>query len=185
MEHFVFSKPNQDKITEILKQYPVAEKRSGVMPLLDLAQRQCDGWIPQSAINHIAELLDMAPIRVMEVATFYSMFNLKPVGKHHIQLCGTTPCWLRGAADLRSACEKHLGIKNGETTSDGVFTLTEVECLGACVNAPMVQINDDFYEDLDEKSMVDILDTLIDGKNAKPGSYNGRHGSKAKDVDNA
>jgi NADH-quinone oxidoreductase subunit E len=169
-------------IRGILKKYPETQKRSAVMPLLDLAQRQSGGSIPHPAIEHIAEMLDMAYIRVMEIATFYSMFYLKPMGKHHIQICGTTPCWLRGAGDIRKLCEEHLGIDINQTTTDGMFTLSEVECLGACVNAPVVQIGDDYHEDLTVDHMRGILDDLADGKHVRPGSCIGRQCSKAEEV---
>ena len=146
-------------------------------PAAGLALRQAGGWLPKAAMDHVAEVLDMAPIRVYEVATFYSMFNLKPVGRHLIQVCRTTPCWLRGADDLTHACQKKLGIDLRETTPDGQFTLVEVECLGACVNAPVVQINDDFYEDLDPARLEALLDALARGEKPKPGSQIGRQGS--------
>ncbi|KAF0301550.1 putative NADH dehydrogenase [ubiquinone] flavoprotein 2, mitochondrial [Amphibalanus amphitrite] len=128
----------------IISIYPEGHQRAAVIPLLDLAQRQ-HGWLPISAMHAVAKMLDMPNMRVYEVATFYTMFNRNPVGKFHVQLCGTTPCWLCGSDDIMAAIQKKLGIKNGETTKDGMFTLTEVECLGACVNAPMVQINDHYY----------------------------------------
>ncbi len=159
--------------TEIAK-YPDIRKASAVMPLLDLAQRQHDGWLPRAAMDYVADLLEMPPIKVYEVATFYTMFNLKPVGKHHVQVCTNLPCWLRGSDQVTRACEKQLGIVFGETTEDGEFTLTEVECLGACVNAPMVQINDDYYEDLDATSIESILTQLKFGKAPKTGSQIGR-----------
>lgn len=171
---FKFSKPNQLEVEKILQKYPEKAKESAVMPLLWLAQKQNDNWIPREAMDHIAEVLDMPPIKVYEVATFYTMYNKKPVGKNFIQVCRTTPCWLRGSDKLTKACEKHLKIKKGETTPDGEFTVIEVECLGACVNAPMVQINDDYYEDLTEDQMVKMLKTLQSGKKIKPGSQIGR-----------
>ena len=134
------------------------------MPLLDLAMRQCNGWVPESAMKVIANLLEMPFIRVYEVATFYSMFNLEPVGKYFIQICTTTPCWLRGSDKIVEACERNLKIKSGKTTSDGMFTIKQVECLGACVNAPMMQINDDYYEDLTEKTLITILENFKNGK---------------------
>ncbi|MGV8947793.1 MAG: NADH-quinone oxidoreductase subunit NuoE [Candidatus Paracaedibacter sp.] len=164
---FVFTLQNQQQIQVILQKYPLGRQASAVLPLLDLAQRQCGGWLPQGAIETIAAILEMPAIRVYEVASFYTMFNLKPVGKHHIQLCRTTPCWLRGSEGIQSVCESHLGIKSGEVTPDGKFSLIEVECLGACVNAPIVQINDDYYEDLTPDSMKSILQNLATGKPAK------------------
>lgn len=179
-EPFSFSPENQKKVDYYIAKYPLGRQASAVLPLLDLGQRQNDGWVSQSVIEEVARLLDMPSIRVHEVASFYTMFNLQPVGKFHVQLCGTTPCWLRGAADIRSACEKHLRLKTGagEITPDGNFSLVEVECLGACVNAPMVQINDDYYEDLTPETMVEILDDLAAGLPCKPGSAAGRHSSE-------
>jgi NADH-quinone oxidoreductase E subunit len=156
-------------VKAILAKYPADRKPSAVLPLLDLAQRQAGGWLPQAAMDHVAATLDMAPIRVYEVATFYTMFNTRPVGKHLVQVCRTTPCWLRGADDLTHACERKLGIGLKETTADGQFTLVEVECLGACVNAPVVQINDDFYEDLDPARLEALLDALARGEKPKIG----------------
>ena len=151
-EHFAFSDENKKKIKTILAKYPKERKSSAVLPLLDLAQRQHDNWLPMKAIEAVAEICDMAEIRVLEVATFYTMFNLKPVGKYFIQACGTTPCWLRGSDDVMRCIKDKLGISSGETSACGKFSLLEVECLGACVNAPMVQINDDYYEDLDKET---------------------------------
>ena len=148
-----------------------------MLPLLDLAQRQPGNWLPQAAMDHVAEMLEMAPIRVYEVATFYTMFNLRPVGRYLFQACTTTPCWLRGSDAVVAACGKKLGIGIGETTADGQFTLVEVECLGACVNAPILQVNDDFYEDLDGASTEALLDALREGKPPPPGSVIGRGGS--------
>jgi NADH-quinone oxidoreductase E subunit len=175
---FAFTKENLAKAKEHIAKYPEGRQASAVLPLLDLAQRQNDNWLPLAAIEHVAEILSMPVIRVMEVATFYTMFNLAPVGKFHIQLCGTTPCWLRGAADIKDLCKKKLDIDLGETSKDGMFSLCEVECLGACANAPMIQINDDFYEDLDIKSMEKILDDLASGKQSKKGSQIGRRSSE-------
>ena len=147
---------------------------SASIPLLDLAQRQVgaetntQGWLPLPVMEFVARELDMAPIHVLEVATFYTMFNLVPVGRFHVQVCGTTPCMLRGSDDVLRACELR-GLRKGHTTEDGLFTLTEVECLGACANAPMVQINDDNYEDLTEQSMGAVLDALARGEKPKPG----------------
>ena len=149
------------------------------MPLLDLAQRQHDNWLPRVAMDYVADMLGMPRIRVYEVATFYTMYNLKPVGRHFIQVCTTTPCWLRGSDEIVSACQKKLGIGLGETTADGQFTLIEVECLGACVNAPMAQINDDYYEDLTAERVTQILDALAKGEKVPVGSQTGRKGSQA------
>jgi NADH-quinone oxidoreductase E subunit len=166
-DSFVFTDQNQLQIRVILQKYPPGRQASAVLPLLDLAQRQCGGWLPQGAIETVAVILEMPAIRIYEVASFYTMFNLKPVGKHHIQLCRTTPCWLRGSEEIQSVCESHLGIKSGEVTPDGKFSLIEVECLGACVNAPIVQINDDYYENLTPDYMKSILQNLATGKPAK------------------
>lgn len=177
---FSFSKENMKKIDVLIKKYPKGFQQSAVMPLLDLAQRQHDNWIPEPAIDEIARILDMPRIKVYEVATFYTMYNLSPVGKYHLQLCTTTPCMLCGGGDLLKTCEKKLGIKAGQTTKDGKFTLTEVECLGACVNAPMIQINDDYYEDLTSDILADVLDALSKGRDVPFGSQTGRKGSMAQ-----
>ena len=169
-ESFAFSDEMMTQVRAHVAKYPAGRQQSAVIPLLDLAQRQHGGWLPRAAIAHVADLLDMPEIRAFEVATFYSMFNLAPVGRHFVQVCRTTPCWLRGSDDLTQACEKHLGIGLGETTQDGQFTLVEVECLGACVNAPMVQVNDDYFEDLDATKMVSLLDALKAGHEVKVGS---------------
>lgn len=145
------------------------------MPLLDLAQRQCGGWLPLSAMNKVAQVLDMPPMKVYEVATFYTMYNRTPVGKFFVQMCTTTPCALRGAYDVLRELEKESGTSVGHSSKDGLFTLIEVECLGACVNAPMMQINDDYYEDLTPASGAAILRNLKEGKPVKVGPQNGRH----------
>jgi NADH-quinone oxidoreductase E subunit len=174
---FQFSAENRDRMAMFLSRYPAGKQASAVLPLLDLAQRQSGGWLPRSAMNHVAELLGMAPIRVYEVATFYSMFNLNPVGQHVVRVCTTTPCQLRGANDVARACRESLGVGFGETSKDGLFTLQEVECLGACVNAPVVWIDDDYYEDLDEGSVREILDALRRGEHVGAGSRSGRRNS--------
>ena len=171
---FKFTDENSNKIKHVIEKYPKEQKSSAVMPLLDLAMRQCNGWVPESAMKVIASLLEMPFIRVYEVATFYSMFNLEPVGKYFIQICTTTPCWLRGSDKIVEACERNLKIKSGKTTSDGMFTIKQVECLGACVNAPMMQINDDYYEDLDKEKTIEIFEKILKGETPKPGSYRGR-----------
>lgn len=165
---FAFTAENLEKARRVIAKYPAGRQRSAVMPLLDLAQRQ-EGWVSEPAMNVIADMLDMPPIRVYEVATFYTMFNLRPVGKHHVQVCTNLPCWLRGSDEVAHTCKKELGVGFGETTGDGQFTLSEVECLGACVNAPMMQVNDDYYEDLDGASTKRILDELKAGRAPKPG----------------
>jgi NADH-quinone oxidoreductase subunit E len=171
---FQWTEENARKVREIIARYPEGRQVSAVIPLLDLAQRQVgaetntQGWLPIPVMEFVAKELETSYIRVLEVATFYTMFNLQPVGRFHVQVCGTTPCMLRGSDDVFSACAKR-GLKKGHTTEDGLFTLTEVECLGACANAPMVQINDDNYEDLTEESMGAILDALARGEKPKPG----------------
>jgi NADH-quinone oxidoreductase E subunit len=175
-QSFAFSSENEKKIKAIIAKYPAGRQHSAVMPLLDLAQRQSDGWLPRAAMVHIAERLDMAEIRVFEVATFYTMYNLAPIGRHHVQVCTNLPCWLRGSDDIVHACKNRLGVDMGETTEDGLFTLSEAECLGACVNAPMMQIGDDYYEDLDATSTIAVLDALVAGETPKPGPQNDRKG---------
>ncbi|MBA3813990.1 MAG: NADH-quinone oxidoreductase subunit NuoE [Alphaproteobacteria bacterium] len=174
---FEFSKENKAKIELILKRYPEGRQASAILPLFDLAQRQCGGWLPPSAIEKVTEILGVSLVRGYEVATFYTMFNLTPVGQYHVQICGTTPCMLRGSEDLKRVCKKHLGIAEGETTEDGLFTVNEVECIGACVNAPAVQINDDYFEDLTKETFLNLLEDLKGGKDIKPGSAVGRQGS--------
>lgn len=187
---FEFSKPNSKHAAQLITLYPPGRQQSAVMPLLDLAQRQMaeegaklnppvGGWIPRAAMDHIAVMLDMPPIKVYEVATFYSMYNTAPVGKNLIQVCTTTPCWLCNSDAIVKSCKDHLGIGMGETTKDGQFTLVEVECLGACVNAPMVQINDDYYEDLTPETMKEVLDLLAEGMTPRVGSQKGRKASMA------
>jgi NADH-quinone oxidoreductase subunit E len=175
---FAFTAENLAQANAIIARYPARRQASAVMPLLDLAQRQHDNWLPQAAIEHIAGMLEMPRIRVLEVASFYTMFNLAPVGKYLLQLCGTTPCWLRGSDDLKAAIREECGIGVGETSADGLFTLMEVECLGACVNAPMIQVNDDFFEDLDKASTIKLLRSLKNGDEVVPGSATGRQSSE-------
>lgn len=171
---WAFTPENLELAKRIIAKYPPGRQASAVMPLLDLAQRQNDNWLPRAAMDYVADMLEMPRIRAYEVATFYTMYNLKPVGRHFVQICTTTPCWLRGSDQVVEACEKKLGIKLGETTADGQFTVIEVECLGACVNAPMMQIGDDFYEDLTAESTAAILDALARGERPTPGPQNGR-----------
>lgn len=179
--NFAFDAANAEKARKIIARYPAGRQASAVLPLLDMAQRQAGGWLPRAAMDHVAGVLEMAPIRVYEVATFYSMFNLKPVGKHHVQICRTTPCWLRGSDALRKVCETKLGVGLKQVTEDGLFSISEVECLGACCNAPMVQINDDFYEDLTPENFGRLLDALKRGEDPKAGSQEGRRGSEPKE----
>ncbi len=173
-EGFHWTTDNARKAEEIIARYPPGRQMSASIPLLDLAQRQVgaetntQGWLPIPVMEFVARELNMSNVGILEVATFYTMFNLNPVGRFHVQVCGTTPCMLRGSDDVFSACYKR-GLRNGHTTEDGRFTLSEVECLGACANAPMVQINDDNYEDLTEESMTAILDSLARGETPKPG----------------
>jgi NADH-quinone oxidoreductase subunit E len=176
---FAFTPENLEKANAIIAKYPLGRQQSAVMPLLDLAQRQSGNWLPRAAMDAVADMLQMPRIKAYEVATFYSMYNLKPVGKHFVQICTTTPCWLVGSNGIVEACRKRLGIELGETTPDGQFTMVEVECLGACVNAPMAQINDDYFEDLTPENTVALLDALAAGRKVTPGSQTGRHGSQA------
>lgn len=172
---FEFNENSKKSIDIILKKYPSNYKQSAVIPLLYVAQEQNNNWVPLAAMNKIAQLLEMAPIRVYEVATFYTMFNRTPVGKHHLQVCGTTPCQLCGSEKIIETIENHLNIKSGESTSDGMFTLTEVECLGACANAPMLQINNkEFYENLTPETTKKLLDDLRAGRSVKVGPQNGQ-----------
>ncbi|XP_032875729.1 NADH dehydrogenase [ubiquinone] flavoprotein 2, mitochondrial [Amblyraja radiata] len=170
---FDFTPENYKRLEVIIDSYPEGHQSAAVIPVLDLAQRQ-NGWLPLSAMNKVAEILKMPTMRVYEVATFYTMFNRKPMGKHHIQICTTTPCMLCDSDSILKCIKEKLGIAIGETTPDKLFTVTEVECLGACVNAPMVQINDNYYEDLTPKDMEEIIDELKTGKIPKPGPRNGR-----------
>lgn len=181
---FAFDAQSEAEIPAILAKYPAERKASAVIPLLYLAQRQAgrstgSAWVSRAAMDCIAERLEMAPIRVYEVATFYFMFNTKPIGRFHLQVCTTTPCWLRGSDAVVAACKKVTGISHfGETSLDGLFTMTEVECLGACVNAPILQINDDFYEDMDAETTEQLLSAIRDGKPLPaPGPMNGRQTS--------
>ncbi|NKC31349.1 complex I 24 kDa subunit family protein [Falsiroseomonas selenitidurans] len=181
-EHFAFDADSETEIAKILSKYPEAKKASGVIPLLYVVQRQMgrstgSAWVPKVAMDVIAARLNMPPIRVYEVATFYFMFNMKPIGRHHLQLCGTTPCMLRGSDDVMRACHDAAGIRPGQSSSDGLFTLTEVECLGACVNAPVLQVDDDYYEDLDYDRTVALIEALKRGERPAPGSSIGRQTS--------
>lgn len=176
---FEFNADNQKKVKEIIAKYPEGRQKSAVMPLLDLAQRQNNNWVSKDVIATIATILKMPEIKVYEVASFYTMYNLKPVGKYLLQFCKTTPCMLRGIDKIIKDCEEKLGIEMDETTLDGLFTLKEVECLGACVNAPVVQINDDFAEDLTSENFLQILADLQAGKEFKIGSQTGRQCSQA------
>jgi NADH-quinone oxidoreductase subunit E len=171
---FAFSPENLEWAQAKIGQYPPGRQQSAVIPVLWRAQEQCGGWLPQKAIEAVADMLGIAKIRVLEVATFYTMFNLAPVGRFHVQLCGTTPCMLRGSEGLKAVCRRVIGGQD-RVSADGVFFWTEVECLGACVNAPMVQINADYYEDLTPDSLTRILNELAAGKTPKPGPQIDRH----------
>ena len=176
---FKFTAENEKEIKRIIAKYPKGRQASAVMPLLDLAQRQHNNWIPMAAIEAIANRLEMAEIRVLEVATFYTMFNLKPVGKYFLQACTTTPCWLRGSEEMMRCIKDRYDIASGQTSACGRFSLLEVECLGACVNAPILQVNDDFYEDLDYETTGALLDSLEADDPLSVGSVIGRSGSEA------
>ena len=171
---FEWSETNFLKVKKIIEKYPSGRKQSAVIPLLDLAQRQNKGWLNKKALEKVAETLSMSFIRVLEVATFYSMFNLKPIGKNYIQICRTTPCWLRGSDKLLNIAKEVTDCSLGETSKDKKFTVVEVECLGACCNAPMVQINDDYFEDLNEDNFKKLLINLKDDKEIIKGSQIGR-----------
>ncbi len=177
---FAFTKDNMQRAKQILARYPEAKKQSAVMPLLTLAQLQHDNWLPKEAMDYVAEMLDMPLMRVYEVATFYTMYNLKPVGKYTIEVCTTTPCWLRGSDVIVNACKETLGINIGDTTEDGRFTLKEAECLGACVNAPMCQIGEHYYEDLTPDSMRSIINDLTKDRTPRPGPQSSRKSSEPK-----
>lgn len=173
---FAFNPENLEKAKAIIAKYPEGRQASACMPLLDLAQRQNNNFLSTPAMDCVAEMLDMPPIRVYEVATFYTMFNIKPVGTYHVQICTNISCMLRGSDEVMAKAKDVLNISTGETSEDGKFTLTEVECLGACVNAPMMQINDDYYEDLDALSTANVLSQLKQGQTPPPGPQSGRKG---------
>ena len=181
---FKFSDENLKKIEQILKKYPEKNKKSAVMPFLYLAQKQNSNWIPLAAIKYISKYLSMPYINVYEVATFYSMFNLSPVGKYFLQVCTTTPCLIRGADKLVKVCKQKISEKENQISKNGECSWTEVECLGACVNAPMMQINNDYYEDLDEKSTIKIIDSIFQDKILGPGSYRGRKNTSPENKKN-
>lgn len=171
---FEFTAENRAKIDAIIAKYPEGKQASALLPLLHMAQRQHRNWLPRAAMDHVAALLGLAPIRVYEVATFYSMFNLEPVGRHVVQVCTTTPCWLRGSDEIVAACERKLGVALGETREDGAVTLREVECLGACANAPVIQIGDDYFEDADPATTEALLDAMLRGETLEARSLAGR-----------
>jgi len=173
---FAFTEDNQTKARAIIARYPERGRQSALLPLLQLVQEQ-EGWLSVPAMDGVAALLDLPPVRVYEVASFYTMFNLAPVGRYHLQICTNLPCMLRGSQAIVEACEGELGIRLGETTADGLFTLSEVECLGACVNAPVLSIGDDYYEDLGVEQVLAIIRALKRGERPRPGSQTGRTGS--------
>ena len=173
-ENFKFNSKNLEIAEKIIKNYPEGKQQSAVMALLYIAQRQNDNWIPLAAMKYIAKFLDMPYIKVYEVATFYTMYNLSPVGKYFVQVCTTTPCMIRGANQLVEACKEKISANECELSNDKSCSWMEVECLGACVNAPMMQINEDYYEDLDKEKTLDILNKILNGETPKPGSYRGR-----------
>ncbi len=173
-ETFQFDVKSMEAANKIISNYPDGKQQSAVMALLYIAQRQNDNWIPLQAMKYIAKFLDMPYIKVYEVATFYSMYNLSPVGKYFFQVCTTTPCMLRGAYDLVKVCKNKISEKENEISDDGKISWMEVECLGACVNAPMMQVNEDYYEDLNDKKLEEIIEAIYQNKTPKPGSYSGR-----------
>ena len=175
---FEFNKQNIELANKMISNYPEGKQQSAVMSLLYIAQRQNDNWIPLASMKYIAKFLSMPYIKVYEVATFYSMYNLSPVGNFFYQVCTTTPCMLRGAYKLVDVCKKKISEDENEVSKDGKVSWMEVECLGACINAPMVQINDDYYEDLDANKLEKIIDQTIRGETPKPGSYRGRINSE-------
>ena len=177
-ENFEFNDKNKIILNSILEKYPKERKKSAVMPLLYLAQSQNNNWIPLAAIKYIANYLSMPYIRVYEIATFYSMYNLSPVGKYFIQVCTTTPCLIRGADKIAKLCKEKISQNQNEVTHNGQCSWTEVECLGACVNAPMMQINNDYFEDIDEKNAKKIINSIIKDETIQPGSYRGRKSSE-------
>ena len=177
-ETFMFNERSMEIAKKTIKNYPEGKQQSAVMALLYIAQRQNNNWIPLSAMKYIAKLLEMPYIKVYEVATFYTMYNLTPVGKYFFQVCTTTPCMIRGAYKLIDVCKKKISEKESEISKDGKSSWMEVECLGACVNAPMMQINDDYFEDLDEKKLEKIIETIKKDQKIQPGSYRGRTSSE-------
>ena len=181
-DSFKFNKKNLEIANKIILNYPEGKQQSAVMALLFLAQRQNDNWIPLSAMKYIAKFLQMPYIKVYEVATFYSMYNLTPVGKYFFQICTTTPCMIRGAYKLVDVCKKKISKNESEISKDGKSSWVEVECLGACVNSPMLQINDDYFEDLDSDKLSKIIDKINNNENPKPGSYSGRVNSEPENI---
>ena len=181
-ESFEFNNKSLEAAKKIISNYPNGKQQSAVMALLYIAQRQNDNWIPLSAMKYIAKMLEMPYIKVYEVATFYTMYNLAPVGDYFFQVCTTTPCMIRGAYKLVDVCKKKISEKESEITENGKASWMEVECLGACVNAPMVQINDDYFEDLNEEKLEKIIDQINKNQKPKPGSYRGRLSSEPENI---
>ena len=179
-DNFSFSSENIAKAKDIVKMYPKNYRESSIMPLLSMAQSQNDGWLPKKAIEYVSNFLNVPEMKVLEIATFYSMYNLSPVGKHHIEICTTSPCMLRGSDNLLEKLKNWIGINTGEITDDNKFSLNRVECLGACVNAPVVKINENYYEDLDLQSFEELINKLSKNKNVKIGPQSSRKGSEPK-----
>ena len=179
-KEFSFDSENMILVKKILKIYPKNYKESSIMPLLSIAQNQNDGWLPKKAIEYVSNLLEIPEIKVLEIATFYSMYNLSPVGKFHIEICTTSPCMLRGSDDILSFCEKKLAVEVGGVSKDKMFSLSRVECLGACVNAPIVKINENYYEDLDLNTTDKLINNISNNKKVKIGSQSGRMGSEPR-----
>ena len=177
---FSFDRDNMLLAKKILKIYPKNFKESSIMPLLSIAQSQNNGWLPKKAIEYVSDFLEIPEIKVLEIATFYSMYNLSPVGKFHIEVCTTSPCMLRGSDEILSFCEKKLAIQEGGISKDKMFSLSRVECLGACVNAPIIKINKNYYEDLDLNSTDKLINNLLNDKKIKIGSQSGRKGSEPR-----
>jgi len=181
-ENFEFNSSSLEAANKIISNYPKGKKQSAVMALLYIAQKQNNNWIPLAAMKHIGKFLDMPYIKVYEVATFYTMYNLSPVGKYFVQVCTTTPCMIRGANQLVKACKEKISENESELSSNNSCSWMEVECLGACVNAPMMQINNDYYEDLDKEKTTEILDKILKGETPKPGSYRGRVNNEPENI---
>ena len=179
-DNFSFSNENLLKAKDIVKMYPKNYRESSIMPLLSMAQSQNDGWLPKKAIEYVSKFLNVPEMKVLEIATFYSMYNLSPVGKHHIEICTTSPCMIRGSDNLLEKLKNWIGINTGEITDDNKFSLNRVECLGACVNAPVVKINENYYEDLDLQSFEELINKLSSNKNVKIGPQSSRKGSEPK-----
>ena len=179
-DNFTFSNENLLKAKDIVKMYPKNYKESSIMPLLSIAQSQNNGWLPKKAIEYVSNFLGVPEMKVLEIATFYSMYNLSPVGKHHIEICTTSPCMLRGSDNLLEKLKNWIGINTGEVTDDNKFSLNRVECLGACVNAPVVKINENYYEDLDLQSFEELINKLSNNKKVKIGPQSSRKGSEPK-----